>query len=289
MHIRSLVSVATLSLASLSAFAAGGDFDRTLQISGNPAVMVSTNSGSIRLRAGSDSQIHIAAHLYSSNNVTKWFGGGSGNLQGRIDSITANPPIQQNGNQVVIGERNGGDKYRDINIDYEITLPRGSEIDASSGSGDIESQDVGGNVKAGSGSGSVRVRGNHGPATLHTGSGDIELDEAGDGAISARTGSGSIRLRSINGPVEAHTGSGDIELNGHLSGDSRLETGSGSVRLSIGNQGYNLDAHTGSGSIHTAGSMNVSSDEDHHSVSGPINGGGPAIHIRTGSGDVEIR
>ncbi len=289
MQLRSRLAAYALSLVSAPLFAAGGNFDRTFHVSGSPIVTVSTASGAVRLRAGSDSEIHVTAHLYSNNSVGRWFGGGSGDLQGRIDQIIANPPLQQSGDRIVIGERNSGDKYRELTIDYEITLPRNSDIDASTGSGDIESQDVGAGVKAGSGSGSVRIRGAHGAATLHTGSGDIELEEAGSGAISARTGSGSIRLRNIDGSLEAHTGSGDIEATGHITGDSSVDTGSGSVRLGIGNEGYTLDAHTGSGSIRTAQPLTVSGTLDRRSVTGSVNGGGPTLRIRTGSGDIEIR
>lgn len=211
-------------------------------------------------------------------------------MQSRIDQIVANPPIRQNGDSIQIGERRGGDEYRNIGIDYEISLPRNAKVEISTGSGDIETQDVGSALKADSGSGSVRARAVHGPAMLRTGSGDIELEENAQGDVRANTGSGSIRIRDMNGALYAQTGSGDIEATGKITGESRVETGSGSVRLTVGNgAGYTLDASTGSGSIRTQSPIQMSGNLNSHHVNGTVNGGGPTLRIVTGSGDVEIR
>ena len=289
MQTRHLLSLATLAVTT-AAFAADNTFDRTLSTSGSPTVNLATGSGYIHLRAGSDAQVHIAGHIHG-NNGSSWFGGGSGgDLQSRIQDIVNHPPIQQNGDSIQIGERHAGDKYRNITIDYDVTLPRGAKVEASTGSGDIETEDVGSTLSADSGSGSVRARAVHGPATLRTGSGDIELEENAQGEVRAHTGSGSIRIREMNGALYAQTGSGDIEANGKITGESRLETGSGSVRLTIGNgAGYTLDATTGSGTIHTQSPIQMSGNINSHHVNGTVNGGGPTLRIVTGSGDVEIR
>ena len=270
------------------AYAADHNFDRTLQTGAAPSISVSTGSGYIHLRPGSDNQVHVAAHLHSGNSG--WFGGGNGDVESRIQQIVANPPVNQNGNEITIGERHAGDLYRNISIDYEVTVPRNSTLTASTGSGDIETQDVGASVKADSGSGSVRVRGAHGAAFLQTGSGDVELNQAGAGEVRAQTGSGSIRLHDINGALRAQTGSGDIEASGQITADSKLDTGSGSVRLDLGPQAHlNLNASTGSGSIRTQQNISMQGDLNHHHVTGAINGGGPTVRINTGSGDIEIR
>ncbi len=287
MQIRNLLCLFTLAI-STAAFAADNNFERTLSVSGSPNVSVTTGSGYIHLRAGSDSQLHVAAHLHGGNG--SWFGGSGGDVQSRIQDIVNNPPVQQSGDSIQIGERHGGDKYRNISIDYEITLPRGAKIEASTGSGDIETQDVGSSLRADSGSGSVRARSVHGAANLQTGSGDIELEQNAQGEVRIQTGSGSIRIRDIDGALRAQTGSGDIEATGKITGDSKLETGSGSVRLTIGNgSGYVLDATTGSGSIRTQSPIQMSGNLNSHHVNGTVNGGGPTLRIVTGSGDVEIR
>jgi Putative adhesin len=286
MTIKLLTStVAILSLATVSAFAADSNFERTLSAGSSPNVTISTGSGYIRLHPGSGDQIHIIGHVHSSHG---WMGGGS-DADSRVQQIVNNPPIVQNGNDITIGERHNNDLFRNISIDYEITLPRGSAINSTTGSGDVEIQDVGASVKAQSGSGSVRVHGVQGMTNLGTGSGDIELQQTGPGDVKAETGSGSIRLHGISGGLKASTGSGDIEAEGQPTSDWKVSTGSGSVRLSVGNAHFTLDADTGSGNISVAQPMTMQGSLNRHHVSAVVGGGGPTIRVGTGSGDIQIK
>jgi hypothetical protein len=281
-----LAATAALTLvAATTAFAADSSFDRTLNVATPPNLAVSTGSGYIHLHPGSDSQVHIVAHVHSSRG---WMGGG-GDADGRIQQIVNNPPIVQSGNDITIGERHNNDLFRNISIDYDITLPHASAIDATTGSGDIEVQDVGASLKAQSGSGSVRANGIKGPATLGTGSGDIELHQTGPGDVKAETGSGSIGLHGLSGALKAGTGSGDIEADGQPSADWKLSTGSGSIRLGVGNAHFNLDADTGSGTINVAQPITMQGSLNRHHVAGVVNGGGPTIRANTGSGDIQIK
>jgi hypothetical protein len=285
MTIKVLTTVAaTLTLAAATVFA-DSNFDRTLNVSGSPNVSVATGSGYIHLNPGSGNQVHIVAHVRSSHG---WMSGG-GDVDSRIQQIVNNPPIVQNGNDITIGERHNNDLYRNINIDYEISLPKSSAISAATGSGDVQIQEVGASVKAQSGSGSVHVHGVQGPATLGTGSGDIELQQTGPGDVKAETGSGSIRLQGLAGALKASTGSGDIEAQGQPTSDWKLSTGSGSVRLVVGNAHFNLDAETGSGGINVSQPITMQGSLNRHHVSGVVNGGGPTIRIGTGSGDIQIK
>jgi putative adhesin len=287
MTIKALATAAaTFTLAAATAFAADSNFDRTLNVSGSPNVSVSTGSGYIRLHPGSGNQVHIVAHVRSSHG---WMSGGGSDADSRIQQIVSNPPIVQSGNDITIGERHNNDLYRNITIDYEITLPKASGISAATGSGDVEIQDVGASVKAQSGSGSVRVHGVQGPTTLGTGSGDIELQQIGPGDVKAETGSGSVRLQGVAGALKASTGSGDIEAQGQPTADWKLSTGSGSVRLVVGNAHFNLDADTGSGGINVSQPITMQGSLNKHHVSGVVNGGGPTIRVGTGSGDIQIK
>jgi hypothetical protein len=286
MNLRMLVATAALALSSVTtARAADSNFDRTLNVGSAPNINVSTGSGSIHLRPGSDAQVHIVGHVHSSHG---WMSGGS-DVDTRVRQIANNPPIVQSGNDITIGERHNNDLYRNISIDYEITLPRNSVIVATTGSGDLEIQDVGASLKAQSGSGSVRAHGIPGSAALGTGSGDIELQQSGSGEVKAETGSGSIRLHGLSGALKASTGSGDIEAEGHPRTDWKISTGSGSIRLAVGNTNFNLDADTGSGSINVSQPITMQGSLNRHHVSGVVNGGGPTIRANTGSGDIQVR
>ena len=271
----SLFAVLPLTVAAHSQ-----DFDRTLNVSAQSDLYVSAGSGRIHVFPGPDNSIHVKAHLHAGWNA-------GGDIEERIRQISRNPPIQQSGNTVRVGDTSGEDRslYNNITIDYEISAPRSVALNLHSGSGDLVIDNLGRFLKADSGSGSVRARGIAGPADLHTGSGDIELQQAAAGEVRAQTGSGSISIHGLSGALNAHTGSGDIEANGQITGSSRLQSGSGSIRAHLGHDAHlNVDASTGSGTIRVAGLTT----SDHHHVSAPLNGGGPALEARTGSGDIEI-
>jgi Putative adhesin len=287
MNVRASLLATTLAFAATAAYASPADqsFDRTLNVGNSPSVSVSTGSGYIHLNPGSDSQIHIAAHIHASSGG--WMDGGSENIESRMKEIAANPPIHQNGNEVVIGERHS-DLYRNISIDYDITLPRASSITAGSGSGSVEIHDVGTSLKAETGSGSIHANGIRGGADLQTGSGSIEFTATAPGDVRAQTGSGSLHLDGVNGALKAGTGSGNIDVGGKPTSDWKLHTGSGSIRLQLASAHFNVEASTGSGTIHVDQQLASSSTNRNH-VSGAVNGGGPLVSASTGSGGIYIR
>jgi len=272
----SLLAVSTAALAE-------DRFDRTLNVSAQPDLYVSTGSGNITIHEGSGNQIQIVGHVHAGWSAF-------GDVGSRIQHILQSPPIVQEGNTVRVGENVSHEMYENITIDYEITAPAAVALNLHSGSGDIETDHLGRYISATSGSGNVRARGISGPAELQTGSGDIDLGELAAGDVKARTGSGNVHIHGLNGGLIARSGSGDIDADGHLNGAATLESGSGNVKLHLGNDAhFNLEASTGSGDIHV-NFPNAPHQDDHsrHHLTGPVNGGGPPLEIRTGSGDVEI-
>ena len=272
----SLLAVSTAALAE-------DHFERTLNVGSQPDLYVNTGSGNITVHAGSGNQIHIVGHIHAGWSAF-------GNIDGRITKIVQSPPIVQEGNTVRVGENVSHDLYENISIDYEITAPSAVALNLHSGSGDVTTEGLGRYISASSGSGNVRAHGVSGPAELQSGSGDIELAELSAGDVKARTGSGNVHIHGLNGGLIARSGSGDIDADGHLSGSASLESGSGKVELHLGSDAhFNLEASTGSCDIHV-NFPNAPHQDDHsrHHLTGPVNGGGPPLEIRTGSGDVEI-
>ncbi len=272
-----VAAAAALAFAALPALASEASFERNLSVNGRVELSVSTGSGHIHLTHGSGSQIHISGRVKSS-----W----GSDAEQRVHEIAANPPIEQTGNIVRIG--NHHENLHNISIDYDIEAPADAYLEASSGSGDVNDDGIGENAKLSTGSGSIHATGLHGGFKVETGSGDIYAEQSGEGDAKAQTGSGRIELKGIHGALHAGTGSGDIKISGSPASDWRLDTGSGSVELWPGNTGFTLDASTGSGTVHTDHEMQVQGSFDKHHVTGKINGGGPTVRIQTGSGDVRI-
>ncbi|HEY4010412.1 MAG TPA: DUF4097 family beta strand repeat-containing protein [Acidobacteriaceae bacterium] len=280
--VRPLLLTAVVGVASVAL--ADNTFDRTLTVSAQPDLYVTTGSGNIHIIPGSGTQIHIIGHVHAGWSAF-------GDVNSRVQRIIDNPPITQSGNTVRIGEVNDHSLFNNISIDYDINVPEDVALNLHSGSGDVEINQVGRFLSASSGSGNVRAHGVHGPAELDSGSGDLELEETGAGDVKAKTGSGNIQVRGMNGSLTARSGSGDITADGQLQGGGMITTGSGDVKLRLAsNSRFTLEAATGSGDIrvHMPGVVATNSDMSRHHVTTQINGGGAALEIRTGSGDIEI-
>ncbi len=277
-----LVTAAILLSVSCAAYA-DNQFERTLNVSAQSDLSVSTGSGEIKIHAGGGDTIRIVGHVHAG-----WMA--FGDAASRIQRIVENPPIVQDGNSVRIGESNDHELFNNISIDYDITAPADVALNAHSGSGDLDIGELGRSLTASSGSGDIRAHGIHGPADLQTGSGDIELQEQAPGSVKVRSGSGTIRVHGFNGDLTARTGSGDITADGHLTGPANCSSGSGSIKLRVGEDAhFNLEASTGSGSMHVnfPGAPQQTDGSRHH-LTGPVGGGGAPLEIHTGSGDIEV-
>lgn len=280
MNLSFAAAILTLALTPAALFAAEGTFDKTLHVSGAATLKVNTGSGYIHITPGPDGSIHIIGHVHSSNG---WF---SGSPEEAVRSVTNNPPIEQNGNSIEVGQHT---HYHNISIDYVITAPRGTSINAGTGSGDINISNLGAPLRADTGSGTIEANDLTGDVALNTGSGDIRAWANHAQHVRAETGSGNIHLDGVTGGLFAETGSGDIEVGGNPGSGWKLETGSGSVTLNTGNSRYALDASTGSGGVHSDPPLTVHGSMNRHHVIGDVNGsGGPTVRVETGSGDVRI-
>ena len=282
-----------------TAHASECQFDKNISVSAAPVLAVSNGPGDVKVSPGNDGTIHIHGRVKSSHGWT----GGEGNAQAVCDK----PPIEQNGNEVRIGKQHE-DMYRHISIDYTIETPRATDLNATSGSGNLDIADISGRVVGETGSGDIRAEhlpadskletgsGNihanvvNGGSRLETGSGDIRLEQTAAGDVHASTGSGNIEITGLNGGLKAGTGSGWIHVSGTPAGEWKLETGSGDVRLQLeGGKGFELDAESASGHIHTDQPITMQGSLSKHHVHGTVNGGGAMIRVSTGSGDIEVR
>lgn len=278
-----------------------GHFDRTLQTSGAVNLDVTTGSGDITVNTGNSSQVVVRGTIHSNNWI---FGGG----ESVIHQVESNPPIEQNGNTIRIGYNLPEDARRHVSINYEITLPADttlqahsgsgniditgvrSQVQAQTGSGDIRARDLGRGLHAQTGSGNIRAEDVAAPLAAQTGSGGVEATLTGSGDVDVHTGSGRISVRGIDGGVRARTGSGDIEASGAVAGPWQLHSGSGNIRMALGSgAGFNVNLHTSSGSIHSELPITVQGSLGRRELTGTVKGGGPQLEASTSSGDIEIR
>jgi len=294
-----------------------GSFERTLTVGQQTDIEMISGSGSIEVRQGSAGRVEVRARVRAGD----WGWSRSGlSAQERVKRIEANPPIEQQGTTIRIGDIKDSDLRDGVSISYDVTVPPGSalrsktgsgsqriegvdgevvvstgsgsvgRVRASTGSGGITAQDVGGAFEASTGSGSIDGLGVKGPISVRTSSGSIEVTQTGAGDVEAESSSGSVRVRGVQGAVRASTTSGSLAIEGQLARDWRLSSSSGHVTVSVPpNQGFELDANSSSGRIDVDFPVTVSGTIGKHSLRGSARGGGPLLHVRTSSGGISIQ
>lgn len=308
-------------LSATVAFAAEGEFHRTLHVTGSVNLQIETGSGSIHVRNGNSSEVEVTGHIRQNN----WGLFAEHPSDGAIQKLENNPPIQQSGNDIRIGHIDDPDLKRGISISYEVVAPAattlhsstgsGSQdiaglagpVEVNTGSGSIRLSDIGSGVRAHTGSGGIDIRGVKGSVLARTGSGSINasdvsggfdgqtgsghltLSQSSPGSVRAETGSGGLELQNVRGSLQAHAGSGSIKAEGDPTGEWFVHTGSGNVVLRFPQSAsFDLNAHTGSGSINLNHPVTVQGSLGRKEVHGKAGGGGVPVHIETGSGSISI-
>ena len=308
-----------LLLGAVQVSAQTGSFERTLQVSGPVDMEITSGSGRITVHPGADGSVHVKATIRAQSS---WFGSSATD---RIHKIEQNPPIEQQGNTIRIGKIQDRDLQRNISIDYDVSAPPqtklvshtgsgdqnvsglqlavsintgsgeitvdnlGAEARLRSGSGDLKINSVKGGLNAQTGSGGIRAKGVGGEIFAETGSGEIEVEQVGSGNVRAETGSGNVKVYGVKGGLQVDTGSGDVRAEGEPKGDWRVGAGSGSIRLKVpAAAAFNLDARTSSGKLSTSHPLSTQETSSHNHLQGKVGGGGAAINVHTGSGDIEI-
>jgi hypothetical protein len=122
-------------------------------------------------------------------------------------------------------------------VNYKIEIPKGLQVDADAGSGDIT------------------LRSLTGPLDVTAGSGDVDASGLAGKKVVAEAGSGNIELKYTTAPdsAELKAGSGDVTL--HVpdgSYDVKTEVGSGDTNVAVDkdpNSPRKLSLTTGSGNV----------------------------------------
>ncbi len=143
----------------------------------------------------------------------------------------------------------------------DISVGRASDLEASTGSGDISAAQLGGSA-----------------ARLASGSGDVTVGEA-DCPVIAKSGSGDVTVKRVRQPVQASSGSGDITVAA-TSGAVDLRTASGSLTVGVADRlPAWLDLDSSSGEVRIA----------LESTSQPVPGEAYAsVKAVTASGDIAV-
>jgi len=207
----------------------------------------------------------------------------------------------QEGNRVVVearqprGQRDGftvGWTRESVNL--TVTAPRRASLEARTGDGGIDVDDLEGTVGLNSGDGRIHASRVSGRIRARTGDGSIAIDEAA-GQVDADSGDGSIEIAGRLDELNLRTGDGGVRVD--LSGGSvmksdwRVTTGEGNIRIRVPDSfNADVDAYSGDGRVRVEG-LPAGDDRDEdarRTVQGRLGSGGHTLHLRSGDGSIEV-
>jgi DUF4097 and DUF4098 domain-containing protein YvlB len=194
----------------------------------------------------------------------------------------------RNKEQVEIEDRSNADsvdlgvKYNcrncNASIRFEVEVPRGMHFsfdEISTASGNIQINNVNGDLAAKSASGNVKIQ-------------DVT------GKVEANSASGNVVVRDINGEVNAETASGNVEVNIKQlkgDGDMKYSSASGNVEVTLPDDvNANVELSTISGSVKTDFSLDVERPQygPGESAEGQLGSGGRKLKLSAVSGNVKL-
>jgi DUF4097 and DUF4098 domain-containing protein YvlB len=224
--------------------------EKTFTVDGMPRLRVQNVSGETAIRVGEAGQVRVVAR--------KRVKGGSADRAKRLlENVEVR--IEQQGNDIFVEphlyeqERTWLDLFRGkrFRVDFEITVPRETAVNAQTVSGDLDLNGTRGPTRMESVSGDVNVADVQGPMRLKSVSGDVQCTDY-VGAVEGSSVSGDVDIRGRVRACELHTVSGDISVDLDPDADgreSRLKTISGDVEVGLLTASCVCDYHTASGDL----------------------------------------
>ncbi len=187
-----------------------------------------------------------------------------------------------------------GSAMRDV--DVFVVLPRSSNVEVKTASGDCTIIGESADVNASSMSGDVRVD-DAVTIKVRTASGDISVGR-GRSKVSVASASGDVVVEEAAGSTKVESASGDVRA--HSSGETSVATASGDVTVEAAGPGR-LSVRSASGDVKVAVRAGLGVDVVAHSVSGSLSSAIPLtneadgeageevnVNVATVSGDVKI-
>ncbi len=283
---RTALAVALLAglIPSLSAAA---EFRSSVEVDSGGTLEVEISAGSIEIDTHDESEVEVDARSGGAFHFELSADGGNARLTGEASGW--------------LGMLSSGQ------VSVRIRIPEEFSVDLATGGGEIEIDDVRGDVRARSSGGKIEVEGAVGHVDLQTSGGPIQVDEV-DGDVRARTSGGSVEISEVTGEVEARTSGGHVQIHdvggavfartsgGWISvrfddrAEGDIETSGGSIEVEVEEgAGIELDARTSGGRVSVDSELRVSGTISRSHVQGKINGGGPELRLRTSGGNVRLR
>jgi DUF4097 and DUF4098 domain-containing protein YvlB len=263
--------------------------EKTFTVDGMPRLRVQNVSGETAIRVGESGQVRVVAR--------KRVKGGSADRAKRLlENVEVR--IEQRGNDIFVEphlyeqERTWLDLFRGkrFRVDFEITVPRETAVNAQTVSGDLDLNGIRGPARVESVSGDVNIENVQGPMRIKSVSGDVQVTDY-VGSLEGSSVSGDVDIRGRVHSCELHTVSGDIsiDLDPEVGGrETRIKTISGDVEVGLLTSSCVCDFHTASGDLDCEVPARIMREgrKDRTVVVGD---GSSRLTVKTVSGDLTIK
>ena len=193
-------------------------------------------------------------------------------------------------------------------LEFRVSVPKEYNLDLFTAGGNIEVDDLKGDIRVETSGGSLSFRSIEGLIEGKTSGGSIALLEC-NGDVDIKTSGGSITIGDVEGDVQAHTSGGSINvnevkgvlnastsggsikarINGQPADNCRLTTSGGSVTVYLNRDiNIDIDASTSAGHVDTDFPVTIRGKVRKSSLKGQVNEGGPELYLRTSAGNINI-
>ena len=203
--------------------------------------------------------------------------------------ITAQVPdsynldLQSSGGDIEVDDLRGDVRARTSGGDVVMGNIRESAVDVRTSGGDIrlESGDV--DTKMTSSGGDVQIEHARGRTKARTSGGDIRIEHA-EGEVEVRTSGGDIQIENTAGALTAASSGGDIQIE-HALGKLSIETSGGDIQIEHAMEGVNAESSGGDIAIENArGAVEVESSGGDIDIENADGG----VSARTSGGDINV-
>jgi flagellar basal body-associated protein FliL len=200
-----------------------------------PMLEVDNFAGNVVVSSGESGRIRVLVtkQATSSNNLER--------IDVRID---------QQDDGLRIETSRPGNLMSNASVNIEVFVPDDAQLDLSTGAGNVDVEDVLGQIAAHTGAGNVQVGGAAAAVALDTGAGEVDYEGQPRGTCTFRTGAGNVTLRlpaDLGASLVLDTGIGNISLGGF---DVQGNTRGTHVEGTIGSgEQATIQANTGVGNV----------------------------------------
>ena len=186
--------------------------------------------GDVTIKKSSDDQIHVG-------------------LTYTHDKRGFDPVITTRGGSLILKEKfSDGSDYDTGYSKWVISVPKDTEIDINTGTGDIIIIDAVIEVEANTGTGTIEIAGSKGSFDMNTGTGDVEVTN-GNGEFDLNTGTGDVLIADTKGELKGNSGTGSVDAeNITIDFEASFNSGTGNVSVTAPmGDAFELSLNSGTG------------------------------------------